>query len=126
MRSEWTLRWRLATAAWMVVMVVGAVLPEVPSPRLGSFRLLDGPGGHIVASGILTALLQTQLPDARAMGLAWVYGAMLEGVQRFVSYRSAELVDLLMNAFGVLAAWVMVLAWRHRKVHPGRPRRPAS
>jgi hypothetical protein len=123
-RSEWTIRWRVATATWMVVMFVGAILPQVPSPRLGSLRPLDGPGGHIVASGILTALLQTQLPDARALGLAWMYGAVLEGAQRFISYRSAELVDLLMNAIGVLAAWIIVLAWRHRSVHPGRPLRP--
>ena len=116
LRSKSTLWWKVATAAWMVVMIVGAVLPHVPSPRLGSFRPLDGPGGHIVASGILTVLLQTQLPAARAMGLAWTYGAALEGAQWFIAYRSAELVDLLMNAIGVLAAWVMVLAWR-----PGRP-----
>jgi len=123
-RSEWTLRWRVATATWMVVMFVGAILPQVPSPMLGSIRPLDGPGEHIVASGILAVLLQTQLPAARAMGLAWTYGAALEGAQWFISYRSAELADLLMNAIGVLAAWVMVLIWRHRKVQPGRPRRP--
>lgn len=89
LRSTWTLWWRVATAAWMVVMVVGAVLPQVPSPRLGSLRPFDGPGGHIVAHGIFTVLLQTQLPVARAMGLAWTYGAVLEGAHSIWTFRRA-------------------------------------
>lgn len=95
------MRWRVLTGVWMVIVLVGSLLP----PGVG------GRGGdiwHLLGFGVLTLLLTVWMPVGMSAGVAWAYGVLLEGMQWLTRYRDAEARDLLVNAAGVA---VGLLAW---------------
>ncbi|MER3457073.1 MAG: hypothetical protein C4303_08780 [candidate division GAL15 bacterium] len=92
----------------MLATAVGGVLPP-----LGPHGLQPGgPGYHLVGFSGLTVLLAQRLPPARAAVLAWLYGLLLEGVQRCLPYRAAQLEDLLVNLLAVVLGLVAVGVWQ--------------
>lgn len=102
-------RWRLLTALWMLAILVGSLLP----PNLGG---RGGPGWHGVGYGVLVLLMATWQPPVVAASLAWVYGALMEGLQWLVRYRDAQVEDLVANAAAVIVGLVVwALARRRRR-----------
>ncbi len=91
------------------------------------------PGGllplpdYIVHSGaylVLTWLLRRAMAQGASAGsvllpaaLAWGYGSLMEGIQVFLPYRSAEVKDLVVNAVGVAIAMVLPV---HRRSRAGK------
>src|SRR6058998_1576443 len=102
-------RWRLLTAAWMLAILAGSLLPPVLGGR-------GGPVWHLVGYGVLVVLMATWQPPLAAASLAWVYGALMEGLQWLVRYRDAQVSDLVANAAAVLAGLLIwALAGRRRR-----------
>lgn len=99
--------WRAVSYAWMAVVLVVSLLP----PPMGG---RSGPAGHLLGYGILAVLLRRWRNTATAAVLAWGYGATIEAVQWLVPYRSAELVDLGLNAAGVAAGLLLDRLWPRR------------
>ena len=56
---------------------------------------------------------------ALAVPLAWGYGALIEAIQAWLPYRSAETADLAMNAAGVIAGVLAVLLGPRINRRPG-------
>ncbi len=80
----------------MLLVLIASTLPPGPVTR-------SGPIWHLLGYAVLGALfMQWQVIPIAAL-LAWGYGAVIEVVQAFLPYRSAELGDVAMNAVGVLA-----------------------
>lgn len=107
--------WRVTTAGWMALILVGSLLP-VPAGARG------GLAWHLAGYSVLGALLSR----GRGPGAAWTigtgYGALIEGFQWLAGYRSAELLDVAINGVGVgigLAAALLVdRAWGKRRAAP--------
>ena len=92
----------------MLAILVGSLLP----PNLGG---RGGPGWHVVGYGVLVLLLSTWQPPIASASLAWVYGALMEGLQWLVKYRDAQVEDLVANAAAVivgLVIWALTLRRR--------------
>src|SRR2546422_9776843 len=85
------MRWRLLTAAWMLAILVGSLLP----PGLGG---RGGPGWHLLGYAVLVVLMATWQPPLASASLAWAYGALMEGLQWLVRYRDAQGGGLVANA----------------------------
>src|SRR2546428_13154662 len=81
------MRWRLLTAAWMLAILVGSLLPPGWGGR-------GGPGWHLLGYGVLVVLMATWQPPLASASLAWAYGALMEGLQWLVRYRDAQGGDL--------------------------------
>lgn len=96
--------WRTATAVWMALVLVGSLLPAAAGAPSGILW-------HILGYGVLAALWSRWQTPGRAALLAWGYGALIEGVQWVVPYRTAEIADLAVNAAGVAAGLILVGAW---------------
>jgi hypothetical protein len=86
---------------WMAGMAWASVTPPVAVPSGTDLWL------HGIAYGILTLLLRRALAlrggvrrALAAAAVACAYGALLEGVQAALPYRTAEVRDLLANAIG--------------------------
>src|SRR3989442_12098753 len=73
------MRWRLLTAAWMLAILVGSLLPPGWGGR-------GGPGWPPPRYGVLVVLLATWQPPLASASLAWAYGALMEGLQWLVRY----------------------------------------
>lgn len=94
-------------------MTWGSLAPAPPVPSGTDLWL------HVAAYGILALLLRyaaAPLGPLRsallAAGLAMAYGLLLEGAQAMLTYRTAEVRDLLANAVGVAAAVLIPLRRR--------------
>ena len=111
-RQRQTVIWTTIAVGYMALMGIVAVAP-VESPSVSGVSL--DKLAHLCEYWLLTWLA---FRAARFMGiprrtaLRWIsltaigYGAMLEGVQRLVPYRSAEWLDVVANSLGVLlGAW---------------------
>jgi VanZ family protein len=92
---------------------------EMPKPFQWSDKL-----NHFSAFVVLAVLLMNAYRMARIAGVAWLtlYGALIEGIQSFLPWRSAEWADLGVD---FLAAGTGVLVWtllvRYR-IFPGPER----
>src|SRR5256712_4700086 len=85
------MRWRLLTAAWMLAILVGSLLPPGWGGR-------GGPGWHLLGYGVLVVLLATWQPPLASASLAWAYGALMEGLQWLARYPDAPGGDLVAKA----------------------------
>src|SRR3989442_12819014 len=81
------MRWRLLTAAWMLAILVGSLLP----PGLGG---RGGPGWHLLGYGGLVVLMAPWQPPLASASLGLAYGDLMEGLQRLVRYRDPQVNDL--------------------------------
>ena len=96
--------WRAATLLWMVAILVGSLLPR-PGPAPG------GTGWHVAGYAVLGALGGRWLAAWLVWLLATGYGALIEGLQWLVRYRSAELSDLMADAVGALVGLIFSGIW---------------
>lgn len=103
--------WTLAIAGWMLLMLAGSVLPDLPSTRL-IFSLAQGPGAHVIAFGGLVILLRQRMSSLRALLIAGLYSGLLEGLQSLVHYRRAEWSDIVALGIAMIVAWLADAMWR--------------
>ncbi|MBI2247713.1 MAG: VanZ family protein [Armatimonadetes bacterium] len=110
-----TRRLRLATGAWMTIILVASLLPEQAGGRGGAVW-------HLIGYGVLVVLLAAFQPPAIAAAVSWIYGAVVELLQWLVPYRAAEGGDLFMNAAGVVLGLLVSRgapsSWRRQKGSP--------
>lgn len=123
LRGVWLWGPALACAAAIHYGSMRPVLPVVVPPVPHSDKLL-----HAAAYGLLALLLaralhgssQAALGELALAACLWAtaFGGIEEILQLFLTDRSAEVGDVLANAFGAALAacvWKSVVAWRLRK-----------
>jgi len=101
-----------------LALVTISVLALLPTEMLTApvFNWWDK-AQHAAAFALLTALgfaAFTQRPGGVALGLV-CFGAAIELAQLAVGWRFAEWQDLLADAAGVLAVWVVRTLWQKRR-----------
>lgn len=120
-RQPW--HWWAITLAYAGVLAVVSLIP-IPSKAPAALLSLDK-AIHLCEYGVFAWLLtvsahRSAWPFLACLFLAFVgatgYGALLEALQAWVPYRSAEGLDLIANTVGSgLGAWLgMVVSGRER------------
>lgn len=103
-------RWQAATAAWAVCIFVASVIPVAPKLVPGRLDTVVHLCEYLLLAWLLAQALRASAQRRLAViawGWATAYGAILEMVQAFVPWRSAEISDALANALGAaLGAWL--------------------
>jgi len=97
--------WRLAFGALLLIVMALSLMPlgpEIPSTGWDKTN-------HLLAFSMLACLGCLAFPERiRAVLLGvLLYGALIEVLQSFTSYRFAEWGDLLADAIGLLPGWAM-------------------
>jgi VanZ family protein len=111
------LLWRLALAFTLCVVTALSLLPLGPdAPTTGWDKT-----NHLLAF-VTLAILACQAWPARiaaALAVLLLYGGLIEVLQSFTGYRSAQWADLLADAMGLLAGWGLLRsAQMLRKARP--------
>jgi len=109
-------RWWWITAVYAVVIAIGAVAPVPPEPTTAPpwlDKFLHLCEYLLFAWCMVQGLRTSGPPTALALSLVFTvaagYGAMLEGLQGWLPYRSAEWLDAVANGVGAaLGLWVGV------------------
>lgn len=111
--------WRIALAAALCVSTALLLLPLGPNvPSTGWDK-----SNHLLAFALLAMLACRAWPARIAAALAALlaYGGLIEILQSFTGYRSAEWADWLADALGLLLGWTLLRAggqalaiWRAR------------
>lgn len=99
----WLWLWILALAAGLALCVLP--LPAVAVPR--GFDKIEHALGYFVLGAYATNLFARGRALAFALLGLLAFGAMIEGIQALVPWRSAELMDWLANAVGVALGGVL-------------------
>jgi len=107
-------RWRLMFWGCGAVILILALMPTVPQmPTTGWEK-----SNHVLAFAVLTLLGCRAYPSHIAVVLvgAMLYGGLIEVLQSFTSYRSAEWADLVADAIGVIVGRgvIALVAMRRR------------
>lgn len=107
----------VARAPWMLmfwscgaIILVLALIPTAPYlPSTGWDK-----SNHLLAFAVLTVLGCRAYPNRIAVVLigAILYGGLIEVLQSFTPYRSAEWADLVADAIGVLLGRGLLALWR--------------
>ncbi|MDD5334879.1 MAG: VanZ family protein [Rhodoferax sp.] len=107
-----TLRFSVWTWGFFVCALVVMVLALMPSPPPMITTGWDK-SNHLLAFGVLAWLGCKAFPQHLAFTLLSLlaYGALIEILQSFTPTRSAEWLDLLADAVGILAGWMVVRSW---------------
>lgn len=95
--------WRLALGGLLIVVLALSLLPLGPdAPTTGWDKT-----NHMLAFATLAVLGCLAYPGRITATLLALlaYGALIEILQSFTDYRSAEWADLLADALGLLAGW---------------------
>ena len=115
----------MLSAAWAGLVTVGAVIPVPASLEAPSGLPLDK-AAHLCEYLLFAWLLVQAATASRwsatkrsllAFALPVSYGLFLEGVQAFLPYRSAEVMDAVANTVGAgLGVWLArFLPQRHKE-----------
>jgi VanZ family protein len=116
------LRLWLPVIAWAALIFALSAIPSLSS-GLGGWDLVLRKTAHVAEFAILGALLVRAIGGAApALLLGFAYAATDEWHQSFVRGRDGRLVDVAIDAIGVL---VGVLLWRKLRA-TSRSRRPAA
>jgi VanZ family protein len=127
-----SLRWRLAAAIWAAAIFASGVAPTQSAVTAvsGGHDAAFTTVGHFAAYAVLGFLLGVALsgwkPDARgaliALALSAALGGAIEVIQGPLSYRDAQVVDLLVDVAGAavgLAALSVAARGLRSRSHPG-------
>jgi len=121
LRSSIALRWA-AVIAWMGVIFFLSAQSKLPDLTPG-LPGLEEIGGHLIAYGVLAALLWWALrgtgvryPATWALVLAVSYGATDEFHQSFVPGRDMSLSDLMVDLIGASVALLVVTLLQARRM----------
>ncbi len=110
--------WRLLFYTLLVIVLVLALVPppDLPS-HSGSDKL-----HHALAFTVLTLLLSLAHPTlsvALRVAALLAYGLVMEALQSFTTYRSAEWSDLLADTLGILLGLLLARAlYRRQPIRP--------
>jgi len=116
---------RRSRTAWILVVLCAAVIAWGSlTPGGGGFIqlpdvLIHG-GAYLTLAWLLRRAMAQGAPAGSVLlpaALAWGYGFLMEGLQAFLPYRSAEVKDLVVNAVGVVVAMVLPI---HRRSRSGK------
>ena len=111
-------QWQLASVVLLLLVLTAAVLPAIwflPD----RVRILDWFGGvdkwaHVTVFAILTVWFAGQYARRAywriAVGLL-AYGLLIELVQSLLSYRSAEMPDIIADGIGIAIGLVIAAIW---------------
>ena len=112
--------WRIAAAAWAVVIFISGVLPTARTVHAfsGGHDTLTTTIAHFVAYALLGFLLGVALGGWRVdlrrlvlgLALAAALGGAIELIQGPLSYRDAQLVDFVVDVAGATAGLVVFSA----------------
>lgn len=98
--------WRLALAIALGVVTALSLLPLGPdAPTTGWDKT-----NHLLAFAVLAILAGLAWPAriGAAMTALLAYGGLIELLQSFTGYRSAEWADWLADALGLLLGWYLL------------------
>ena len=109
-------RWRLASAILLIFVLVGALMPAILWPVrreyvdwwIGADKWL-----HAMTFVILAIWFagQYQARSYWRIGLGLIlFGFLIEGCQRLVTYRSSEWFDILADAAGIIVGLTIAMA----------------
>ena len=103
------IRIHLPTLLWALVIAVGLLTPGPRLQRINPPTDWLAAAAHLVLFLVFAALLQRSLARegvrrtlALSIGLAFLYGALLELAQVPVEGRSLEALDFVMNGLGAV------------------------
>jgi VanZ family protein len=95
---------RLWLLIWIVALKFGLIVCLVPLPAIAvpsGFDKIEHALGYFVLAAYAVMLFDRGRPLAFAIAGLLAFGAMIEGLQALVPWRSAELMDWIANAIGV-------------------------
>ncbi|MEX2125510.1 MAG: VanZ family protein [Woeseia sp.] len=105
-------RWQVAGITVLFAVLTATLVPAIPGMRHAHFLHSDKLW-HGVTFMILTVWFAGQYSRRSywrlAVGLL-AFGALIEICQRMLSYRSAEMMDLVADAVGILAGLLIACA----------------
>ena len=104
-QGNWTALWLWVFGSVASVVLVLALMPLVPHmPTTGWDK-----ANHLLAFAVLAWLGYRAYPQRMASVLSGLlaYGALIEILQSFTSYRSADWHDLLADGLGLLLGWLL-------------------
>ncbi len=111
-------RWRVASVLLLLVVLAGALMPVVWLwPDRVSVRMwFDGIDKW--AHGLTFAFLAIWFSGLYAKRAYWriavglfLFGLVIEAVQRLVGYRTADHEDLIANSIGIVCGLVIGIVW---------------
>ena len=109
-----TALWVWAFGSVALVVLVLALMPTVPHlPTTGWDKT-----NHLLAFAVLAWLGCHAYPQRMVSVLSGllVYGALIEILQSFTSYRFADWHDLLADGLGLVLGWLLMrMQWRKRR-----------
>lgn len=112
-QGNWTTLWRWAFGSVALVVLVLALMPPVPHmPTTGWDK-----ANHLLAFAVLAWLGIHAYPQRMASVLSGLlaYGVLIEILQSFTTYRSADWHDLLADGLGLLLGWLLTRMQRRKK-----------
>ena len=116
--------WWVLTAADAAVVLVLSVIPiQVQGPSLPFLDKAVHLCEYFLLAWLLTQAMRATARTPRSLAIqAWViasgYGALIEGIQALIPWRSAEVADALANACGAaLGVWASQLLRSQSTVH---------
>jgi VanZ family protein len=112
MIERWTSPAQRRWAFWLcvaAVLLLALMRPVQHMPTTGWDK-----ANHVLAFGVLTLLGCLAYPGrtARIVLALFAYGVLIEVLQSFTGYRSAEVLDLLADAVGLAVGWRLMLLLR--------------
>lgn len=103
--------WQGAIGLLVAVIVVGSLAPARLAPELMGLDKLNHAAAYFALTALGAGIAETSL--WRVAVRAFLLGLVLEGTQAlWTADRAADWMDLLANAAGILAAWLMLRASR--------------
>lgn len=105
-KSNRTALWKWAFGSVALVVLVLALMPPVPHmPTTGWDK-----ANHLLAFAVLAWLGSHAYPQRLALVLSGLlaYGALIEILQSFTTYRSTDWHDLLADGLGLVLGWLRI------------------
>ena len=103
--------WLSGGLAIMGIVLLGTLTPLSTRPII-VLNLLDDKSAHLAAFAVLMlwfcGVFQLRYTPLVAVGLV-LFGLVIEWLQSFIPYRSAEFADLLFDGGGIVVGWVLAL-----------------
>jgi len=104
MGSPFRRKWLALGWAFLIIVIVGSLMPNPPSPDLQYGDKLE----HLCAYFVLMNWFAQAVPRRRvllAVGIV-AFGVAIEFLQGMTAWRSYDIFDMAANAMGVLLGWL--------------------
>ena len=110
---------RILLAIWVILVIVLAILPDLPVPRIGGKPIpirLDYPVHfleHILLAFLAVISFVNNQTQRRAINITLysliLFAVVVEVIQVFIPFRAFELKDLGLNVAGILTGTIIAL-----------------